>query len=55
MELKNLKKQSDYQWLIEPTGKMRVPAIIYADETLIKEMEASIAEADKFITAMAGS
>jgi len=44
MELRNLKKQSDYQWLIEPIGKMRVPAIIYADETLIKEMDEKVCE-----------
>ena len=44
MELRNLKKQSDYQWLIEPSGKMRVPVIIYADETLIKEMDEKVYE-----------
>ncbi len=44
MELKNLKKQSDYQWLIEPSGKMRVPAIIYADEALIREMDDKVYE-----------
>jgi len=44
MELKNLKKRSDYQWLIEPTGKMRVPVIIYADETLIREMDEKVSE-----------
>ncbi len=44
MELKNLKRQSDYQWLIEPAGKMRAPVIIYADETLIKEMDNKVRE-----------
>jgi len=44
MALRNLKKQSDYQWLIEPSGKMRVPAIIYADEALIKEMDEKVYE-----------
>jgi len=44
MELKNLKKQSDYQWLIKPTGKMRVPVIIYADESLIREMDEKVRE-----------
>jgi tRNA-splicing ligase RtcB len=44
MELKKLKKQSDYQWLVEPSGKMRVPAIFYADEALIKEMDEKVYE-----------
>jgi len=44
MELTKLKKQSDYQWLIEPSGKMRVPIIIYSDETLIKEMDEKVRE-----------
>ena len=26
-------------WRIEPHGAMRVPAIIYADEALIREMD----------------
>ena len=30
---------SDYEWRVEPTGAMRVPAIIYADEPLIREMD----------------
>jgi len=44
MEIKNLQKRSDYQWLIEPAGRMRVPVIIYADETLIKEMDEKVRE-----------
>ena len=37
MDINRLQKISDYQWRIEPTGKMRVPAIIYASEDLIRE------------------
>ncbi len=54
MELKNLKKQSDYQWLIEPTGKMRVPIIIYSDETLIKEMDEKVREQAVNVAALPG-
>jgi tRNA-splicing ligase RtcB (3'-phosphate/5'-hydroxy nucleic acid ligase) len=31
-------------WRIEPTGAMRVPAIIYADEQLIRDMDDKVAE-----------
>lgn len=44
MDTKMLKRKSDYEWHIEPFGKMRVPAIIYADEKLIKEMDAKVCE-----------
>jgi tRNA-splicing ligase RtcB len=35
---------NDYTWRIEPTGKMRVPAVIYADEQLIKDMDDKVHE-----------
>ena len=44
METKLFKKHSDYEWFIEPFGKMRVPAVIYASETLIKEMDQKVYE-----------
>jgi len=44
MEPKTLKKRSDYEWVVEPFGKMRVPAIIYADEGLIKAMDEKVYE-----------
>ncbi|WOX05935.1 RtcB family protein [Microbulbifer pacificus] len=36
--------ESEYSWRIDPSGKMRVPAIIYADETLIREMDDKVFE-----------
>ena len=38
------KKRSEYEWVIEPYGKMRVPVIIYADASLIKQMDEKVAE-----------
>jgi tRNA-splicing ligase RtcB len=35
---------NDTTWRIEPTGKMRVPAVIYADESLIKNMDDKVRE-----------
>ena len=31
-------------WQIEPTGAMRVPAIIYADEPLLRAMDDKVYE-----------
>jgi tRNA-splicing ligase RtcB (3'-phosphate/5'-hydroxy nucleic acid ligase) len=35
---------SDTAWQLEPTGKMRVPAILYATEALLKEMDDKVGE-----------
>ncbi|HEY4731721.1 MAG TPA: RtcB family protein [Gammaproteobacteria bacterium] len=39
MELSRLTRRSEYAWQIEPFGSMRVPAIIYASEALIRDMD----------------
>jgi tRNA-splicing ligase RtcB len=54
MELKKLKKHSDYKWVIEPFGKMHVPAIIYADETLIRAMDEKVYEQATNVAALPG-
>jgi len=44
MELNLLTRVADYTWRIEPHGDMRVPAILYADEKLIREMDEKVYE-----------
>jgi tRNA-splicing ligase RtcB len=44
MDLAGLEKVSATEWRIEPTGAMRVPAILYADEALIREMGEKVRE-----------
>ena len=44
MDTSKLKKQSECQWHIEPFGQMRVPVIIFADESLIKDMDDKVIE-----------
>jgi tRNA-splicing ligase RtcB len=34
-----LRRDSEYRWVIEPAGAMRVPAILYADEALLADMD----------------
>lgn len=54
METKTFKKLSDYEWLIEPFGKMRVPVVIYASETLIKAMDQKVKEQAANVAALPG-
>jgi tRNA-splicing ligase RtcB len=44
MESARLQRKSDNEWWIEPHGKMRVPAIIYATEALIRDMDEKVYE-----------
>jgi tRNA-splicing ligase RtcB len=44
MEAKRLKRRSEYAWVIEPYGKMRVPAVIYGDEGLIRAMDEKVCQ-----------
>jgi len=44
MDTNSLQRVSGEEWRIEPHGKMRVPAIIYATEELIREMDEKVRE-----------
>ncbi|HUW51289.1 MAG TPA: RtcB family protein [Sulfuricella sp.] len=44
MDLAQLERISDYEWRIAPFGRMRVPAVIYADQALILEMDQKVYE-----------
>jgi len=44
MELSRLQQQAENQWRIAPYGKMRVPAIIYASDALIRDMDDKVYE-----------
>ena len=44
MDLNLLKREGDFRWRIEPHGNMRVPGIIYADQTLVRDMDAKVYE-----------
>jgi tRNA-splicing ligase RtcB len=54
MEAKNLKRRSEYEWVIEPYGKMRVPAVIYADEALIKAMDDKVCQQATNVASLPG-
>jgi tRNA-splicing ligase RtcB len=44
MDISRLEKISDFEWRIAPHGDMRVPGVIYADETLIRDMDDKVYE-----------
>ena len=44
MDLSRLHKHDENQWVISPHGKMRVPAVIFAGEALIHEMDDKVYE-----------
>jgi len=44
MELSRLRREGENEWCIAPHGKMRVPAVIFASESLIREMDEKVYE-----------
>ena len=50
----SLLRKSEYEWWIEPTGRMRVPGIIYASEALIREMDEKVREQVSNVAALPG-
>jgi tRNA-splicing ligase RtcB len=44
MELSRLQRRAENEWWIAPYGKMRVPAVIYASEPLMREMDEKVYE-----------
>ena len=44
MDLSLLKRRSEFEWLVEPRGKMRVPGLLFASEPLLRGMDAKVLE-----------
>jgi len=54
MQKTRLKRKSDYEWWIEPTGPMRVPGVIYGTDDLIEGMDDKVAEQVSNVAALPG-
>ncbi|MEX2352649.1 MAG: RtcB family protein [Gammaproteobacteria bacterium] len=54
MDTDRLVQLSDYCWRIEPEGDMRVPALIYADMDLIRQMDNKVYEQIVNVTKLPG-
>jgi tRNA-splicing ligase RtcB len=44
MDISRLKPENGTRWRLDPEGDMRVPVIIYGDETLVRAMDDKVAE-----------
>jgi tRNA-splicing ligase RtcB len=44
VDLSLLKRRSEFEWLIEPRGKMRVPGVLFASEPLVRGMDHKVYE-----------
>ena len=44
MDLRKFERTSDWEWRVPATGRMRVPAIVFADATLLGEMDDKVLE-----------
>ena len=54
MNLDGLRRDSEYRWVIEPTGPMRVPAVLYADEALVRDMDDKVRQQICNVAALPG-
>jgi tRNA-splicing ligase RtcB len=54
MDLSRLERIDTYAWRIAPQGRMRVPAVVYADEPLIREMDDKVYEQVTNVAALPG-
>lgn len=54
MDINQLERRSDYEWLLPATGNMQVPAIIYGSEDLVRAMDAKVFEQAKNVAMLPG-
>ncbi len=54
MDIKQLKKRGEWEWVMEARGKMRVEAVIYADDALIREMDEKVGEQAANVASLPG-
>jgi tRNA-splicing ligase RtcB len=54
MDLTRFERVSATEWRLPPQGAMRVPAVLYASETLVREMDDKVAEQMANVAALPG-
>src|SRR5215510_14085578 len=54
MELSQFTRHSETEWFIEPIGRMRAPAVIYATEELVREMDQKVFEQTTNVATLPG-
>jgi tRNA-splicing ligase RtcB (3'-phosphate/5'-hydroxy nucleic acid ligase) len=54
MELSRLTRRTEFSWVIEPRGLMRVPVVIFGSEILISRMDEKVREQASNVAALPG-
>ena len=54
MELSRLTRRTEFSWVIEPTGPMRVPVVIFGSEALVSRMDQKVPEQASNVAALPG-
>ena len=54
MDISRLLRKSEYEWQIEPRGAMRVPGVLFADETLLREMDEKVLDQVENVATLPG-
>lgn len=54
MEHAKLIRKSEFEWVIEPTGKMRVPGVIFASRELLEDMDDKVFEQTANVATLPG-
>ena len=54
MEASRLHQVSNCEWRLEPAGAMRVPAVVYGEESLIAEMDDKVFEQIRNVACLPG-
>lgn len=54
MDTSLLTRRSEFEWHIEPSGKMRVPGVIFASEALIRDMDMKVYQQVVNVAALPG-
>ena len=55
VDLSLLKRRSEFEWWIEPRGKMRVPGVLFASEPLVRAMDHKVFEQVTNVATLPGS
>src|SRR5215468_11279666 len=54
MDISQFTRHSETEWLIEPSGRMRVPAVIYATGELVRDMDQKVFEQTTNVATLPG-
>ncbi|MCK5365809.1 MAG: RtcB family protein, partial [Gammaproteobacteria bacterium] len=54
MDTNRFERQGPFEWCVPPSGEMRVPAVIYADEALIRAMDDKVYEQTTNVATLPG-